>query len=1475
MTELSRMAGLPVRMVRRTRVAALAIVAVVLLGLASAPPAHAQSPAVPPELAGWQDWVLHGQEARRCAWLLPDVNQRLCAWPSQLAIDADARGARFTQRWTADAPTWLPLPGDAERWPEDVTIDGRAAPVVDRGGPHVYVARGSWSVAGTFRWGARPESLRIPDAAALVALAVDGREVRFPERAGSMLVLGARAQVQARDELRVEVYRLLADEQPAILTTRVRLDVAGEAREVVLPKPLPAGFVPMQLEGELPARLEPDGRLRVQVRPGRFTLELRARAPGVASAVTLAEAAAPWPAQEVWSFWPVDVLRVAAVEGVPAIDPAQAGVPGDWAKLPAYQLTAGATLQVVERSRGLAADSGNDLQLRRVLWRDFDRGGWTVVDRIGGRMREDWRLDLAPPYSMQSAQERGESLLVTRAVDRSGRDGAPAKDEAGDSNAADAADGVAPGSAAAAARASGPAGVELRSPTVDVRTLARIDAGTAFPATGYTQRFANVSGELRLPPGERLLAVLGADAAPSAWLERWHLLDVFLVLLVAAAAWRVVGLRLAIVALLALVLTYHESGAPTWLWVNLVVALALAAAAPEGRLRTLAEYYRSFAFVIVLVALLPFGATQARLALYPQLEAVTYGTSLNVVQQLERSRRGASAPLEDVATAPAADAAAPAGEAPAIEMAEVAPSVEVPAAAPSPEFEAPSGRSAVGASNEARRALAKMAPRPYAAESRYAPGSVVQAGPGMPTWRYEAHPFSWSGPVEAEQDVRFVVAPRALVSAWRVLGILLSVALLAGCGAYAWARLARVRSWLLGPRTASSAVVVAAVALVGTLGVPQDARAATTPDPQLLDQLRARLLEPPKCAPQCAEITAARVSIAGDRLEVVLDVGALDRVAVPLPAAEPHWAPDALTLNGAAGVGVHRDGAGQRWLAVPAGAHTVRIAGAIAGVDAVKLAFPLVPRVVDVSASGWDAAGVVGRRLVGGAVDFARRRAPAGATATSGAEPLRGAGEFPPWVVVERTFRIGLDWTVDTRVVRRAPVAGAFTVRVPLLLGEALVTPGLETVDGAVVAGFGAGTPEVDWSAALTRTATLELVAPDDPQRTELWLFDVSPIWHASFAGVPALQPSRDAEMRWTFEYWPRAGEKLRVAFARPEPVAGGTLAFDAAQVQVVAGQRTSDVRLVLAYRATQGSRHVLKLPAAARVTEVLHDGEPVPVRPDRGELALGLSPGEHSVSIAWEAPEGATFVTTTPTIAVGAPVANVESRLVVPQQRWVLYAWGEGVGPAVLYWGELVVFVVLAWWLGRSGLTPLGVREWLLLGLGLSTFSWLALGIVAAWFVLYRLRERATRELPWSAYNARQIALAVLAVVALGALLAAIPQGLLATPDMRIAQPGGGEGLAWFVDRTDGVLPTPSILSVPLWWYKAAMLAWALWLSFALTRWVKWTWSVYSRDGLWRDRTDVSSAPTAGPRSASAEGAASSREDTTSGRDADGRAND
>ena len=58
---------------------------------------------------------------------------------------------------------------------------------------------------------------------------------------------------------------------------------------------------------------------------------------------------------------------------------------------------------------------------------------------------------------------------------------------------------------------------------------------------------------------------------------------------------------------------------------------------------------------------------------------------------------------------------------------------------------------------------------------------------------------------------------------------------------------------------------------------------------------------------------------------------------------------------------------------------------------------------------------------------------------------------------------------------------------------------------------------------------------------------------------------------------------------------------------------------------------------------------------------------------------------------------------------------------------------------------------------------------------------------------------------------------------------------LHWTFDRSEGAFPRAWAISVPLFVYRTAMLAWAMWLAAALIRWIGWGWSSFSEGGLWR----------------------------------------
>ena len=1329
---------------------------------------------VPEDLQGWQEWVLHDRDYRACPFYFNGSatapGDFVCAWPGLLDITLDADRGRFSQRWTVYAEdAWLPLPGSGDYWPHEVTVDGEAAVVVERDGlPAVRVAPGSHRLSGSFEWDERPGVLPIPGQSGLVALSVNGKRIERPERSARGLFLGEREHdTRIGNSVEAEVYRLVADDVPTRLTTIIRMNVAGGVREELFGPVLPDGFVPMQIDSPLPVRLEADGKLRAQVRPGRWQVRLIARAPGALDTVPRPSVGTNLPDTEIWSYRSNDRLRVTAVEGLPPVDPRQAQVPDQWSQLPAFRVAAGATMMIVERSRGLVARD-NELALNRTLWLDFDGGGFVVRDEIDGTMRSEWRLDMAPPYALLSVTEHGDNLLITKG------------DEPGE------------------------AGIELRRARVDVTGLGRSETRTSMPVTGWDARFMSVAAMLHLPPGHKLLAAPGVDKAPASWISRWQLLDFFLVLIVTIAAWRLFGPAAGVIALLAMALSYHETGASAWLWLNLLVAIALMRVAPTGRLRQAVQAYLGLSVVVLVLVLVPFIAGQLRIAIYPQLEP-----------QYTAEYATLAPPTEDM---------------PAVPIESGVQHLESRPAAASFEL-ADETRSVVADSLEeiAVTDAAGKAPRRF---SRYAPNAVVQAGPGVPSWQWNSYRLTWSGPVDAAQSMRLIVLPRWAVTALRFF----EVAMLLLFAAVLAAEIAGKR-WRLpggpGLGTARSSVLLGAGLVALTMSMSPNAE-AQTPDRELLRELESRLLEPPDCVPRCAEIAAAEVRAGGDGIGMTLTVHAADDVAIPLPGSERGWHPQAIALDGTAAAQVLRAPDGAFWLRVSPGRHTVVLRGAAPAVDSLEIPFPTPPRVIEVDSDGWLVAGIKDRRLLSGSLQLTRLQSAEGGEVA----PRWESSRFPAFVRVERNVELDLEWRVTTTVVRRAPAEGALTLEIPLLDGETVLSEHVTAADGTVLVTMDPTQRVVTWVSSLRRESPLTFEAAAGEPWSEVWRIGVGSIWRARFSGVPESESRQNNEGARVAEFHPRGGEQLTMTTARPEASEGTTLAFDAVNLAVSQGDRSSTTRLTLQYRSTRGAQHVLRLPDGAEISEVRIDNQIEPLRADGRELTVPILPGSHTIAVTWRESTGAERVAATPDVDLGAPASNITMRLALPQNRWLLGTSGPRLGPAVLYWPELAVLILFAWLLGRIDWTPLGARHWLLLGLGFSTFNWPVLAIVVAWLLAAGARELWRARIPWWRYNTIQVLFALFTLVALLSIVGSLPGGLLGTPDMHVTGNGsGGNSLVWFADRSESALPVATAWTVPIWIYKVLILAWALWLSFALLRWLPWVWRTFAKEGFWHSR--------------------------------------
>jgi hypothetical protein len=102
--------------------------------------------------------------------------------------------------------------------------------------------------------------------------------------------------------------------------------------------------------------------------------------------------------------------------------------------------------------------------------------------------------------------------------------------------------------------------------------------------------------------------------------------------------------------------------------------------------------------------------------------------------------------------------------------------------------------------------------------------------------------------------------------------------------------------------------------------------------------------------------------------------------------------------------------------------------------------------------------------------------------------------------------------------------------------------------------------------------------------------------------------------------------------------------------------------------------------------------------------------------------------------------------------------------------------------------------------------------------------------------FNILQVVIVGLTVAVLGVMLVIVGEGLLGQPEMFIAGNGSTRTLLnWFESRVTAVLPTPSVISVSIWFYRILMLLWALWLATALLRWLMWGWRQLTQGGAWR----------------------------------------
>jgi hypothetical protein len=1374
---------------------------------------------VPASLQPWVGWVLHDDPDAGCP-RRDGAGERVCVFPASLTLSIDDAGAQFqivAAAYLADAE--LPVPGRSGAWPQDVEMDGKAVPVVSaQGVPQVRLPSGSHHIAGRIEWRRMPGQITIPEGYASLSVTLRGQAVRADD-AGVVWLARSGARTAEADTSNVRIFREVVDEVPAIVETAIELTVAGKPREITVPLAQLPGFTALQLRGSLPMRLNAND-LHVQAAPGKYWLFVKSHRETPLADLAVPASAAP----EVWSFAAVNEVRRVEVQGPASVDPRQADVPQAWQQLPAWRMKPGDALRVAERHRGDPGDVPNRLTLSRIIWLDQEGSGFTFRDHLAGTISSSqggapdakaasvaWRLQMGAPLELGRASLNGEDQFLTR----TGQDPST--------------------------------GFELRTSQVEIQADGRSrERSSSLPIAGWSTDLQGAATKLIVPPGWRLVHASGVEHAGDSWTGRWTLWDLFLALLICFATARVFGTPTAAVLACALVLSWKVPGSPGWIWLLPIIAAGIQNAVGESaRVGRWAHIARRTGLALVGVAIVWFSVGEIRGALHPVLEdraaagspealgfamlrqepAPKNAPELRGLAMLEMKERARRAEAEK--TLPESAPALKSPQPSKLRIADsIADSVEAPAA---PAISSSGHLDAVD------------------------PTAKIQTGPGVPDWEWRSYSLQWSGPVKADQKMRLWLAPPWLVR----IGNLVTVALLLGAlwmmaGKPRLRRNARSKpdagapspglqdpapttpagvTLLLGATILASLAMLPAGRAFASERDPGTGEQARIPSPEwekTLKELRDRLLAPPRCAPSCTGIPRLSVLARGDVIELRVVVDSQVDAAVVIPGGAA-WRSARNELDGRSGE-FASTGHGQTAVRVGPGVHLVVRTLAASGANEVPVEIPTAPASVDSRLEGWQLSGVNEDGTSNGTLNLVRVRR---ASLPGGAGPAAGTTDIAPLSRIERTLRLGLAWQIETRVERMDAGSRPQEVAIALLPDEAVTTPAIKVAGRVAYLTMMPGASASLHSELHTRDR-ITLEAGRQPGQMEVWTLQAASMWSVTLGGTPPV--SRVNSGVWSPQWRPWPGESTTLAIARPEGAAGETLTVDSVELTVQPGESQTNAQAEISLRASLGGTHRFELPQGARIVSLKKDGQALPAYAEGRSVPMLVEPGVHKLELGWREERGMSNAYTLPQLGLGKAAVNASLVAAVPHDRWLLLAWGPTMGPVVLYWSMLVVLALVAVGLSRVIRSPLSVWSWLALAIGAGQDGVGAALTVLAFVAVVSAREQWGKELASWKFNGMQVGAALFGAIAIAVLLASVHNGLLGRPSMLVV--GGGSSdldLHWYQDRVDGLSPAATMISLPLWVWRIAMLAWSVWLALTVTRIAGWVWAAFGTGGRWK----------------------------------------
>ncbi|MFK5977152.1 MAG: hypothetical protein QM493_11675 [Sulfurovum sp.] len=933
-------------------------------------------------------------------------------------------------------------------------------------------------------------------------------------------------------------------------------------------------------------------------------------------------------------------------------------------------------------------------------------------------------------------------------------------------------------------------GVELREPNFNIVASSRYEGDISLiPASGWDEKFDSVSTTLHLPVGWKLFASFGADGKGSGWVDHWKLMDIFLVLLLSIAIYQLYGFKWSLLMTPFIILLWHESEAPTLIWFALLILVALLRVLGDGKMRKFLKVIMWGVVALAIFKVLSFSVTEIRTALYPQLEyEYKYkDNSMRLIPMREKTKS------MNYASSNEDEVGMNIGLTSIYDKDTINLSSYAPTHKPKMIFK-----------KEAEKSQNQMM------QNRIDPDAVVQTGVAKPTWNANSHRFFWQSTVSSDEKLELWLITPTISKLLKILHIIGMLFLL-----YMFLRefVGSVIPKLNRNVIDKNGVKVLSLLLILTL-TPHTLR-ADMPSQTMLNQLKTKLTQPPTCLPDCASIQRVDVSIVDDILEINIDMSAGANISLPIFGNRNVWLPSSVTIDEKEAT-LNIDRSGRLWVMLESGVHKLTLKGSIKGNEQIVLS-SLLPihnlqtKFIDKS---WQLS--TDNRSYIEINNLSEQKA-----------KEREKSKIEPLVEIKRTLYFGQRWYIDTEVRLLNTINKPHTLSYRLLPNESILDKDIEQKKSSVIIHLDSRNSYHKWRSSLPITQTLELELSKDSRYIEIWQMDISAIWDVSYAGIEPIEQLRiGSTLIPRFRPW--RGEKLKLTMHKAKAVSGENLTIESSRLNITQSTRYRDVKLELNIKSSKAGQYSINIDGITKLKPTIINGKTHYLKINNGKVSIPLQAKAQKIKLSWREEIGADNSYIFPTIDLNKPSVNSNISLTMPHNRWILWTNGPTIGPAVLLWGVLLAVLLFALIIGRVKGTPLKTTDWLLLGVGLSTTSVFIMIPIVIWIFAIKIKAEKgldaigkVRFLSFIGFG-----LVLLTLIALGSIITAISIGLLGNPDMMIMGNGSyGSYLNWYSDRISSQIAEPTLFSVSIWFYRALILIWAIWIAFSLIKWLKWAW--------------------------------------------------